>query len=81
MKSIEDLCAADPLLRKEIDSLSDDQRAQVVAELRLRGRATELAAELRLDYGDVYHQLKQLARSPTERLRMGLCHGRRRRQP
>ena len=63
-------------LEQELARLSPDHRAQAEALLALRARAEVLAAELGVDAGDVFHQLQQLARSPSERLRMGLAHGR-----
>ena len=67
-------------LEEELARLPPEQRAQAVALLALRSRARALALELGLDEGDVFHQLQQLARSPAERLRMGLAHGRARRR-
>src|SRR5690606_16278202 len=67
-------------LAEELAQLPPEQRAWVEADLALRTRARDLAARLGLDEGDVYHQLKQLRRSPSERLRMGLGHGRLRRR-
>ena len=63
-------------LEDELALLPPGQRAQAEAVLELRVRARGLALELGLDEGDVFHQLQQLARSPAERLRMGLAHGR-----
>jgi hypothetical protein len=67
-------------LEEELAQLTPEQRAWVEADLALRAKAHDLAARLGLDEGDVYHQLKQLRRSPSERLRMGLGHGRLRRR-
>jgi hypothetical protein len=66
------------VLADEQAELTPGERAWLAADERLRERARQLAARLGLDEGDVYHQLKQLARTPTERLRRGLAHGRRR---
>lgn len=67
-------------LEEELAALSAEQRAWVLADLALRSDANVLAAKLNLDAGDVYHQLKQLRRTPSERLRLGLAHGRLRRR-
>jgi len=62
----------------ELALLTPDDRAWFLADEAQRRRARALATELGLDESDVYHTLKQLARSATERLRRGLAHGRRR---
>jgi hypothetical protein len=67
-------------LEDELARLSPEHRAQAEATLALRERANALAAEFGCDPGDVFHQLQQFARSPAERLRMGLAHGRLRRR-
>lgn len=54
---------------------SVEERAWVERELALRERARLLADRLQLDASDVHHQLKQLQRSPTERLQRGLALG------
>lgn len=63
-------------LEDELEALTPAHRAQAEAALALRARAAQLAQELGYDAGDVFHQLQRLARSPTERLRLGLAHGR-----
>jgi hypothetical protein len=65
-------------LDEELARLSPQHQAQARALLALRAQAEVLAAQLGADAGDVFHQLQQLARSPEERLRMGLAHGRNR---
>ena len=65
-------------LEEELAELTASERASFAEDQALRGRARLLAARLGLDEGDVLHTLKQLARTPTERLRRGLSHGRRR---
>ncbi|HEY0477774.1 MAG TPA: hypothetical protein VGD37_09630 [Kofleriaceae bacterium] len=75
MSAIADLAAHDPLFAEEIEGLTPEQRQWLEDDLLLRRRAARLAEELFLDESDVYHQLKQLRRSPTERLRLGLNHG------
>lgn len=67
-------------LEQELARLSPEHRAQAEATPSLRARAQVLADELGLDAGDVFHQLQHLARSPSERLRIGLAHGRLRRR-
>jgi len=63
-------------LDEELARLSPEHRAQAEGLLALRAQAAALAVELGLDAGDVFHQLQQLARTPAERLRIGLAHGR-----
>lgn len=63
-------------LEEELAALSDEHRALAEVSLTMRARAQVLALELGLDESDVYHQLQQLNRSPSERLRLGLAHGR-----
>jgi aconitase B len=70
----------EPTLDEELEQLSPEQQAWARADLALRERASAMAARLGLDPGDVYHQLKQLKRSPSERLRVGLAQGRLRRR-
>jgi hypothetical protein len=76
---LDDLTSHDPELRDEVKGLDAEQRRWLAKDLEQRARARDLAAKLGLDEGEVYHQLKQLQRSPAERLRTGLAHGRRRR--
>ncbi len=78
MGRIEELVAQDPVLASEVSALSEEHRRWLEVDLALRARAATLAIELSLDEGDIYHQLKQLRRTSTERLRTGLAHGRRR---
>jgi hypothetical protein len=78
MSAIGEMAARDPLFAKEVEGLTPDQQRWLEDDLLLRRRAAQLAKELSLDESDVYHQLKQLRRSPIERLRIGLTHGRRR---
>jgi hypothetical protein len=66
----------DPELTAELERLSPSERAQAEAELALRARAAKIASDLSLDARDVYHVLRSLQRSPSERLRRGLAHGR-----
>jgi hypothetical protein len=63
-------------LTEELAALDPARRAQAEALLLLRQRAAALAVELAVDADDVFHQLQQLARTPSERLQMGLRHGR-----
>ena len=78
MSALTDLAALDPLFADEIEALTPEQRHWLEDDLLLRRRAARLARELLEDESDVYHQLKQFRRSPTERLRLGLEHGTRR---
>jgi hypothetical protein len=68
----------DPALEAELLALSPDQRAWAEHDLDLRDRADVIAARIGADGRDVYHLLRNLERSPSERLRRGLTHGRRR---
>jgi hypothetical protein len=77
---LDDLTRHDPELRDEVKGLDAEQRRWLAEDLDRRALAQRLAAKLGLDEGEVYHQLKQLQRSPAERLRTGLAHGRRRRR-
>jgi hypothetical protein len=63
-------------LEEELAALSAEHRELAEASLAVRALARVLAFELSLDESDVYHQLQQLNRSPSARLRLGLAHGR-----
>lgn len=63
-------------LHDELSALSPAQRAWAEEQLALRARAARVAARLDLDADDVFHMLRHLARTPAERLRLGLLHGR-----
>lgn len=78
MSSLEQQALQDPLLAKELEGLSAEQRRWLEADLILQQRAAAIAAAIGFDERGVYHQLKQLRRTPLERLRRGLAHGRRR---
>ncbi len=56
--------------------LSVEQRAWVEADDRLRARAAALATRYGRDADDLYRTLKHLARTPGERLGIGLRHAR-----
>ncbi|MDQ3033118.1 MAG: hypothetical protein M3Y87_11920 [Myxococcota bacterium] len=66
----------DPELVAELDRLSPSERQMAEEELALRARAAGIAADLALDPRDVYHVLRCIQRTPSERLRRGLAHGR-----
>jgi hypothetical protein len=76
MSLLEEMAATDPLFAAEIRALSEEERRWLEDELVLRRRAAALALELGHDASDVLHQLKHFRRSPRERLRLGLSHGR-----
>lgn len=65
-----------PSLADELLALEPTERAWAEDQLALRERSKVLALELGLDAGDVCHILRQLRRSPAERLTLGLRHGR-----
>ena len=59
------------------DRLVDDElRAWVQRDDALRARARPLAIKLGRDEEGIYRTLKNFQRSPAERLRLGLRHGR-----
>ncbi len=53
-----------------------EERAWIERDDALRRRAQELAVKLGRDADDLYRALRQLRRTPTERLALGLRHGR-----
>lgn len=60
-----------------LEHLTDAERAWVEADERLWQRAHAIAARHPgVDIGGVYHVLRNLQRSPSERLRRGLAFGR-----
>jgi hypothetical protein len=60
-----------------IDSLREDERAWLVKDERRWWMAHEIAARHPdLDTGGIYRVLRNLEKTPTERLRAGLRHGR-----
>lgn len=66
----------DPALEEELSRLDAEQRAWAEDQLARRAHAARLADELGLDPDDVFHILRHLERSPSERLSIGLRHGR-----
>ena len=60
----------------EPSELSPEESAWVERDQALRSEAARIAARIARDPEDIYRTLKQLARTPTERLRLGLRHGR-----
>lgn len=58
------------------DALTDEERAWIARDLALREDAAALAADLGRDPEDIYKTLRHLARTPAERLAIGLRHGR-----
>jgi hypothetical protein len=66
-------------LEEELAALSAEHRQEAQARLEMRPHAVALARELGADPDDVFHQLQQLARTRSERLRLRLAHGRLRR--
>ncbi len=62
--------------RAWLASLSDEQRAWVEQDMALRRRAAELARRLGRDEEALYKTLLHFRRSASERLRLGLRHGR-----
>ncbi|HWZ91310.1 MAG TPA: hypothetical protein VNW92_20755 [Polyangiaceae bacterium] len=60
-----------------VEALSQTERAWLIADEKLWQRAHRIVAGTHeLDVGDVYHTLRNFQRSPAERLRRGLRHGR-----
>ena len=66
----------DPPLPAADPTWSPEERAWVERDNSLRARARALAARWGRDEEDVYRAMRQLARTPEERLRLGLRHGR-----
>jgi hypothetical protein len=61
----------------ELDQLDAEQRKLVEAMEPLWRRAHEIVERHpELDVSDVFHALRNLHRSPSERLRRALAHGR-----
>jgi len=61
----------------ELDRLTPEQRAWVVRDEKRWRRAHEIAqANPGLDVSGVYHVLRNLEKTPTQRLRAALHHGR-----
>ena len=58
------------------DATEEDLQAWVQRDDALRMRARELAAKLGRDEEGIYRTLKNLQRSPSARLRLGLRHAR-----
>jgi len=60
-----------------LESLTPAERVWLIADEALWQRAHRIAGQNpELDAGDVYHTLRNFQRSPQERLRRGLRHGR-----
>ena len=59
-----------------LPSVNDAERAWIDHDDELRKRAGEIAASTGRDAEDIYKTLKQLERTPTERLELGLRHAR-----
>jgi len=76
MSLLDEMAAADPLFAAELVDLSPEERVWLEDELALRRTASRLAVELGHDESDVLHQLKHFRRTPSQRLRLGLSHGR-----
>lgn len=72
------MAARDAALDAELAALAPEQRDWAERDLQLRDRADTIAARIGADSRDVYHLLRNLERTPLERLRRGLIHGRRR---
>jgi hypothetical protein len=61
----------------ELDSLTPEERAWVVRDEKLWRRAHEIASRNPgVDAGGIYHVLRNLEKTPSERLRAALRHGR-----
>ena len=65
-------------LAEELATLSPGHRREAEKRLAQRAQANALGVTLGLDASDVYHQLRQFERSPSQRLRIGLALGRQR---
>lgn len=61
----------------ELDSLTPDEQVWLIRDEQLWRRAHEIARdEPAVDVGGVYRVLRNLEKTPTERLRAALQHGR-----
>ena len=58
------------------DTSAEDLQTWVVRDDALRARAHRLAVELGRDEEGIYRTLKNIQRSPSARLRLGLRHAR-----
>lgn len=58
------------------DATGEDLKVWVRRDDALRARVRELAAKLGRDEEGIYRTLKNLQRSPSARLRLGLRHAR-----
>jgi len=65
-------------LEAELAAIPPEHREEIERRLVLRQEARLIAVRIGADEGDVFHVLRNLQLSPTERLRRGLIHGRRR---
>ena len=59
-----------------VDEYTFEELIWIAGDDALRARATAIAERLGRDPDDIYRALRQLLRSPAERLRLGLRHGR-----
>jgi len=61
----------------DVEALTPAERQWLVADEQLWQRAHRIAQHnAGLDVSDIYHTLRNFQRSPQERLRRGLRHGR-----
>ncbi|MCA9599539.1 MAG: hypothetical protein KC776_39795 [Myxococcales bacterium] len=61
----------------QLDDLTPEQRAWIVADEERWQRAHSIAARhAGVDVGGIYHVLRNLEKTPSERLRAALRHGR-----
>ncbi len=65
-----------PEVRAEFDALSSEQQAWLLHDELLWQQAHAIALHASVDVSGVYHVLRNLEKSPSERLRNGLRHGR-----
>jgi hypothetical protein len=64
-------------LVSELDALTPEQRAWLIEDERRWARAHEIASRHPgVDVGGIYRVLRNLEKTPTQRLRAGLFHGR-----
>jgi hypothetical protein len=82
VERVDGRCALPHVLGDPVDDaqkdpeLDDSFREWLARDDALRARARVLAEKLRRDEEGIYRTLKNLARAPAERLRLGLRHGR-----
>jgi hypothetical protein len=58
------------------NTFTSEEQAWIARDAALRDEARAIALETGRDEHDIYRTLKQMLRTPSERLRLGLAHAR-----